>query len=137
MSFGVTRQGPSAPLACQLGKYDTFDGGPVCRPLDTCERDRGVWSGRRGSPLGRRDRLDRGPGVTDRRAGPWRRDQPWASSTLQRIGWSYQASDWSSQPAGAGSTPERTAGSLCSGVTQCGVLHEIDLPQVVWVSTPL
>src|SRR6185437_1320260 len=106
MRLGVTRQGPSAPLACQFGKYDTLTktGVPtldtwkltvvlvvetsVTRVVDTCR------TGGRVSPTV----------VRGHEAGP-----PCASSTFQRFGWSYQVSDWLSQPDGAGSTPDRTA----------------------------
>ncbi len=111
--LGVTRQGPSAPCACQLGKYETFTSTGVPSVLTWKFSD---WSPTRTSEtvVGATGTTGaRAPGRTrGQRAGP-----PAARSTGQSPGSSYQAIEGVSQLDWLGRTPVSTAGSALSGVT--------------------
>src|SRR5579883_2580162 len=111
MRFGVTRKGPSAPLACQFGKKDTLTstGVPIrdtwnrndsgsARTADTAVAGTGTRGGDAAPEAAGRTR--------GQEAGP-----PAASSTGHAAGSSYHTSDTGSQLDWAWPTPSSTAGS--------------------------
>src|ERR1700722_2681308 len=117
--LGATRHGPSAPWACQLGKYDTLTSTGVPTrstwketELSVCEVDETAVVGS-GTTVGL-------VSVADTRVqsdGP-----PAAGTTFHAAGSSYQVAAGKSQLVWAGFTPVHTTGRLASGVTSAEFL---------------
>ena len=127
--------GPCAPLACQLGKYETF----TSTGVPTCE----TWKPMVESVVVMAETFVVGTcltaglmSVTEVRGHD---DGPlWASSTFQlgRVERTKLPTVSASSKVPAGLTPESTTGSLCSGVTSGRVAHHVDVPRRVR-ETPL
>src|ERR1700722_10834366 len=120
MRLGVTRHGPSAPLACQLGKYETLTstGVPTRDTWKLMDESVCVTAVTLVVPAGLTVGWMSPTGVLGHSGGP-----PCASSTFHWLGLVYQRNAgpscmaFPSQLDGPGLPPERTTGSLARGVT--------------------
>jgi hypothetical protein len=112
--LGATRQGPSAPLARQLGKYDTLTSTGVPTLLTWNETELSDWETSDTTVAGS------GTGVGLAWVGDTRghvEGPPAAGTTDHSLGLSYQLAAGLSQLVWAGETPVQTTGWLAMGCT--------------------